>query len=242
LLVLGLETSTGHSSVCIGDQRGLMAAASLGRGRAHGEFVAPAIRFCLDRAGIDLGSLAGIAVGLGPGLYTGMRVGLASAQTIAHARHLPVVGLASLDLLAFPVRYVRRLICSVIDARRREVFWAFYRSAPGGVQRMTDFRVGPPDKLAGEIEATNEDVLCVGDGALAYQQLIESTGAEVASVLSAFPTAQSLVELALPRFMREETQRAEELRPIYLRKPDAQISWRNRGALFGAKPAGEGGA
>ncbi|MBW3605902.1 MAG: tRNA (adenosine(37)-N6)-threonylcarbamoyltransferase complex dimerization subunit type 1 TsaB, partial [Actinobacteria bacterium] len=213
MLILGIETSTMQSSVCLGTERGPLAAASLGRGRAHAEFLTPAIDFCLRRADVSVSSVAGIAVGLGPGLFTGMRVGIATAQTLAHARQLPVVGLNALDLLAFPVRYVRsdRLICAVIDARRSELFWAFYRPSLGGVQRVTDLRVGQAEKLAGEIEAVREDVLCVGDGAVAISSLLESAGAAVASHGSAHPNAWALVELALPRFLREETQRPEEL-------------------------------
>lgn len=237
MLVLGIETSTMHSSVCLATERGVLASASLGRGRAHAEFLTPAIAFCLERADVTLSSVAGIAVGLGPGLFTGMRVGIATAQTIAHARRLPVVGLNALDLLAFPVRWIRRdrLICAVIDARRSELFWAFYRPSAGGVQRVTDLRVGPPGKLAGEIEAVREDVLCVGDGALKEASLFESAGAVVAAVGNAHPTASALVELALPRFLREDTQQADDLRPIYVRSADAKISWQNRGALFGGR-------
>lgn len=235
MLVLGIETSTTQSGVCLANEQGLVASTSLGRAQAHGQFLAPAIAFCLEHGGATVGSISGVAVGLGPGLFTGMRVGIATAQTLAHARRLPVVGLASLDLLAFPVRHVRRLICSVLDARRKELFWAFYRSVPGGVQRVTEFRVGPPEKLAGEIEAVVDDVLAIGDGALAHRALLESCGAEVGSASMAYPAAQSLVELSLPRFVREDTQRPEDVRPIYLRKADARISWRNRGALLGGK-------
>jgi tRNA threonylcarbamoyladenosine biosynthesis protein TsaB len=235
VLVLGLETTTPQSSVCLANDRGIVATASLARGQAHGEFLAPAIAFCLERAELTMRDLNGIAVSLGPGLYTGMRVGIATAQTLAHARRLPVVGLASLDLLAFGVSHVRRLICSVIDARRGELFWAFYRSAPGGVQRTAEFRVGPASKLAGELEANPGDVLAVGDGALANRALLESTGTEIASPLFAHPSAAALCELALPRFVREETQRAEDLRPVYLRRPDARIGWKQRGALRGGK-------
>ena len=238
MLILGIETSTMHSSVCLGTERGVVASASLGRGRAHAEFLVPALEFCLRRAEVTLDGVAGVAVGLGPGLFTGMRVGIATAQTLAHARHLPVVGLSALDLLAFPVRWVRtdRVICAVIDARRSEVFWAFYRPSFGGVQRVTDLRVGPPEKLAGEIEALRDDVLCVGDGAVLVAGLLESVGATVASHGNAYPDACSLVELALPRFLREETQQPEDLRPIYVRSADARISWQNRGALFGGRP------
>lgn len=239
MLVLGIETCTPHSSVCLATENGVLASCELGRANAHGAFVAPAIDFCLEHAQVPMSAVSGVAVSLGPGLFTGMRVGIATAQMLAHARRLPVVGLNSLDLLAFPVRHVRRLICAVIDARRGELFWAFYRSAPGGVQRVTEFRVGPPEKLAGEIEATPDDVLCIGDGAIAQRALLESTQAEVGSPSMSYPTAQALVELSLPRFIREETQRPEDLHPIYIRKADAKINWQNRGALHGGKaPAG----
>jgi tRNA threonylcarbamoyladenosine biosynthesis protein TsaB len=237
MLILGIETSTQQTSVCLADQSGIVASAALGRGRAHGEFVAPAIEFCLRSSGCSVAGLAGIAVSLGPGLYTGMRVGIATAQALAHARRLPVVGLSSLDLLALPVRHARRTLCSVVDARRGELFWALYRPAPGGVQRVTEVRVGRPAALAGEIEALRSDVLAVGDGALVARTELESVGVEIGSTSMAYPTAEALVELAMPRFLREDTQRPEDLRPTYLRKADARIGWRNRGALVGGRPA-----
>lgn len=243
MLVLGLETSTPQSSVCLATERGVLAAATLGRPQSHVEFLASAVEFCLASADVEITAVSGVAVSLGPGLYTGMRVGIAAAQALAHARGLPVVGLASLDLLAFSTRHVRRPVCAVLDARRGELFWAFYRSAPGGVQRVSKLRVGPPEKLAGEVESMREDVLAVGDGAIAQAPLLEAAGAEIGSSPStAYPSAQCLVELALPRFAREQTQRPEDLRPVYLRQADARIGWQNRGALFGGKPAAAGKA
>lgn len=240
MLVLGFETSTPAASVCLATEQGVVAAAALGGGlehlrRAHNTFVTEAVAFCMDQAKVHPDVVAGVAVSLGPGLFTGMRVGIVAAQAFAHARGLPVVGLASLDLLAFGVRHVRRLLCSVLDARRGEVFWAFYRSVPGGVQRSTEFRCGPPAKLAGEIEASGEDVLCIGDGAIEHRSLLEAAGADVGGMADAHPSAAALVELALPRFIREDTQRPEDLRPIYLRAPDARIGWERRGALRGGK-------
>lgn len=239
MLLLGLETSTTHASVALGDARGLLCAARLGRPAAHGRFVAPAIDFCCHHAGVDVARLTGVAVSLGPGRFTGMRVGIATAQTLAHARGLPVVGLASLDVLAFAARHARREVCAVIDARRGELTWAFYRPCPGGIQRRTDFRLGPPERLAGELEAEPEEVLALGDGALAHRALLVAAGAEVADSSAAELSAAALVALARPRFEREETQRAADLAPIYLRRPDARIAWSGRGALFGgtARPA-----
>jgi tRNA threonylcarbamoyladenosine biosynthesis protein TsaB len=238
MLILGIETSTPQTSVCLGTEQGVVACTSLAKGQSHGEFLVPGIEFCLRSSHLTMDDVHGVAVSVGPGLFTGMRVGIATAVTLAHARRLPVVGLASLDLLAFPVRHVRRMICSVLDAKRGELFWAFYRSAPGGVQRVTEFGVGPPSKLAGEIEALSDDVLAIGDGALVQRALLESAGAEVGTLTTAYPSAESLVELAIPRFLREDTQRPEDLAPVYIRKADARIGWKNRGALHGGKDVG----
>src|SRR5207253_6002522 len=101
MLVLGIETSTIVSSVAFGSEQGVVASASLSRGKGHAEFVAPAIRSIAADAGIDLRSVGGVAVGLGPGLFTGMRVGVATAKAIAQALRVPVVGIPSIDLLAY---------------------------------------------------------------------------------------------------------------------------------------------
>src|ERR1700752_4670987 len=120
MLILGIETSTPVSSVAIGSEQGIVASMSLSRGRGHAEFLVPAIRHIADQAGVKMGSLAGIAVGVGPGLFTGMRVGAATAKTMAQALRIPVVGTPSIDLLAYGVRYTPRLICAAVDARRGE--------------------------------------------------------------------------------------------------------------------------
>lgn len=239
MLILGIDTCTSRSSVALATQQGMLAGAALGRPTGHGAFLAPAIAFCMRQAGVAMGDLSGVAVSVGPGLYTGMRVGIATAQSIAHARRLPVVGLASLDLLAFRVRHARRPVYAVLDARRKELFWGRYETVPGGVQRVGQFQVGPPEQLAAELEAAGEHALCVGDGAAAHATLLESAGAEAAvSPGLAHPDAESLVELAVPRFLREETLRPEQLEAVYLRKADARIGWQQRGALAG----GAGGA
>jgi tRNA threonylcarbamoyladenosine biosynthesis protein TsaB len=235
--ILAIETSTSRSSVAIVDHERVVASAALGVPRRHGEFVAPAIRFCLDHAGIDAERLTGVAVGLGPGLFTGLRVGIATAQSLAASLHLPAVGMSSLDVLAFQARYVRGLICAVIDARRGELYWALYRPLPGGVQRQTELRLGKVDQLTAELESEGQDVLVVGDGALAYHKQLADVDVDLAGPDIAWPDAAVLGELAVPRFVREETQRPTSLQPIYLRDADAQLGWEKRGRLRGGEGA-----
>jgi len=235
MLVLGIETSTAVSSVAIGGEQGMIASSLLARGRGHAEFLVPAVRFATEQSGVSLSSIGGVAVGIGPGLFTGMRVGLATAKAFAQALGVPIVGIASLDLLAFEVRYTTRLICACVDARRGEVFSAFYRQVPGGVQRIGEYSVWTPERLAAEVESRVEDVLFIGDGALVYRQHLSGLRTEFASQSRAYPNAAGLIELALPRFIREETDSLYDLEPLYLRKADAQISWETRGVQI-ARP------
>lgn len=233
MLVLGIESSTPQTAVALGTERGIVAATQLSGGAASHELVVPTVEHLLRWSGQSLGSLAGIAVGLGPGLFTGMRVGIATAKTLAQSLGVPIVGLASLDVLAFSAQYARRLVCAALDAKRGEVFAAFYRPVPGGVTRVTQFEAVSPSLLAAELEARREDVLVVGSGGLVYRGILGEAGSRVefASAAYANPSASALVELAIPRFQREEYDRLYDLQPIYLRKSDAEIAWdKRRGA------------
>ena len=112
-----------------------------------------------------------MAVDVGPGLYTGLRVGISSATTIAHALGIPMIGIPSLDLLAFPARWTSRLIVAALDARRGELFTALFRKVPGGIQRIRDPQVNTPQELSAELMMLEEPALLVGDGALRYQDV-----------------------------------------------------------------------
>ena len=163
---------------------------------------------------------------MGPGLFTGLRVGIAAGKAMAHALRVPMVGVASLDLLAFPVRWSPRLVVAAIDARRGELFTASYRQVPGGIQRLTEYQVASPDDLAVDLEATGEDVLLVGDGALRYREAFADLGrVELGDQGLAHPSAASLVQLAHAKALREEFVQPWELEPLYLRRPDAEINW-----------------
>ena len=232
MLVLGIETSTAVSSVALGSEQGVVASALLGRGKSHEEFLVPGIKFILEESEIPMRQLAGITVGIGPGLFTGMRVGVATAKSMAQALHVPVVGIPSLDLLAYSVRHTSRLICACVDARRGEVFSAFYRQVPGGVQRLSEYVAWRPERLAAEVQGRSQEVLFVGNGALVYKEKLTASRAEFASATQAFPTASSAVELALPRFMREDTDPLLELEPLYVRKTDAEIAWEKQGVVI----------
>ncbi|MFV0317364.1 MAG: tRNA (adenosine(37)-N6)-threonylcarbamoyltransferase complex dimerization subunit type 1 TsaB [Microthrixaceae bacterium] len=229
MLILGVETATEQVGCAIGGHEGVLASAHCAKGRRHAENLTPQIEFICKQAGIELSDIGLVAVDIGPGLFTGLRVGVSAAKAIAFALSVPMIGVSSLDLLAFTVRYSPRLIVAAIDARRGELYYAFYRQVPGGVQRLHDARLGTPDDLASELLATNDEILLLGDGARRYSEVFEGLArVEHAEIGNSYPSASSLVQLAHPQAMREEFEQPNTISPLYLRRPDAEINWSTR--------------
>ena len=231
MLILGIESSTQQVGAAIGGHEGVLAAAQTSRGRRHAELLTPTIDFVRRSARIDFDEISCVAVDLGPGLFTGLRVGIAAAKALAQALRVPMIGVPSLDLLAFPLRHTARLIVTAIDAKREEVFYAFYRPVPGGVQRVGGHQIGSPDDLASELLMARDEILLVGDGALRYQEAFEGLKrVELADKGFAHPSAASLVQLAHAQALREQFVAPWQLTPLYLRQPDAEINWSTREA------------
>jgi tRNA threonylcarbamoyladenosine biosynthesis protein TsaB len=227
MLVIAIETSTPQTTVALGTEQGVIGSALLSWAKGHSEIVLPALHQLLEWSEIELRQVGGVAVGLGPGLFTGLRVGVSTARALAQVLRVPLVGIGSLDILAFSVRHSRWRIAAVTDGKRGQVFYAFYRPVPAGVARETDYLAGSPGRLAADLEASGEEHLLVGGGALLYRRQLHDVGTpvEFASASTAFPLAVSLLELAVPRFHREETARPEDVVPYYVRRSDAEIDW-----------------
>jgi tRNA threonylcarbamoyladenosine biosynthesis protein TsaB len=233
MLVLCIDTATPQVAVAIGSDAEVLGhiqlARSTGRPR-HCEQLAPAIRYLCDETGVEPEQLAAIGVGIGPGLFTGLRVGVTTAKVMASALRIPVIAVPSLDLLAFELRFACRLVVPVVDARRNEVFFAIYRPVPGGVQRVSRYEVGAPDDVANELSARGQDALLIGDGALLHRErFYDLDKVDFGTPGLAYPSAAALVELATAKYQREEFVPPSEVAPMYLRKSDAEINWEHRG-------------
>jgi tRNA threonylcarbamoyladenosine biosynthesis protein TsaB len=231
MLLLGIETSTRRVGVVLASGQGMLARVELG-GHAdtgpprHAEQLTPAIEYCCGQLDVTLDRVSAIAVGTGPGMFTGLRVGVTTARALAQVLRVPMIPLPSLDLLAYPLRHTRSLIVPAIDARRSELYYALYRTVHGGVQRASDYEVGSVADLAAELEARGEETLLCGDGALRYaRELGEIERAELAGPAHAAPSLAALAELATARYEREEFCGVDDVLPLYLRKSDAELAW-----------------
>ena len=151
MLILGMDTATRRVGVVLASEQGLLGRTELGGPFAdaaprHAEVLAPAIATLCEQVGVELDHLSAIAVGIGPGMFTGLRVGVTTAKVLALALRIPVIPIPSLDLLAYPLRHSRTLVVPAIDARRHEVYYAIYRSVPGGVPAASE-PAGKPSPL-----------------------------------------------------------------------------------------------
>ncbi len=238
MLLLAVETSTARSSVALATADGVLAAAELGRDRRHGEFASPAIAELLHHAGVGVTDLTHVAAGVGPGLYTGLRVGLVTASTIAATHELPCVAVAGPDAVAHRVRHAGRRIAVALDARRKEVYLAEYEPGADGATRTGDLAVGTPEEAARALLADDRPLLLVGDGAAPVLARLEALAATPLDVAvggpdTAQPTAADLALVALARVADGDVGGPEVLRPLYLREADARIGWEERGRLRG---------
>lgn len=223
--ILAIETATPASSVALGEGRSVAASAERVDRRGHGSFIVSAVDFCFDQAGWNPGDVDAIAVDVGPGLYTGIRVGVSSAQGIAAALGIPLVPVFSLDAIALRAATGHRHVYAVVDARRGEFAVASYRPVPGGVVKDDPPEIMSPDRFRAMLESDPEEVLVVGD----LENLPDETLRGLHRVKLGrprFPEAAALLELAVGRLEKGEFPSPEDVRPLYLREPDVSISWK----------------
>ena len=237
MLLLAIDTSTRRVGAALGTQLGVLASLELGGAASdgpprHAEELAPAIDHLARVTDVSLHQLSAVAVAIGPGMFTGLRVGVTTAKVMAQALRIPVIPIPSLDLVAYPLRYTTgRVIIPALDARRDEVYYARYRAVPGGLQRDSEYELARPRDLIVDIDAAGEPVVVAGDGALRFREQLESSDlCEVAGPGFAAPSLSALVELASSRFEREDFTAAADVVPMYLRRSDAEIAHDRRPA------------
>ncbi len=225
MIILGIETSTMTGSVALLREETLLAEFTLNTPKTHTERLLSAIDCVLQSASIPIHEIDGIAVASGPGSFTGLRIGVTTAKSLAYSIHKPVVGVSSLDALASQILHSERLICPILDARKKEVYTALYRNEDDSVQRLSEYAVIAPDILLADM---TEPVLFLGDGVTTYRTKIETLLGEQALFADAahrFPRASLVAQRGGKRLMAGEADDAFALTPFYLRKSDAEIHW-----------------
>lgn len=221
---MAFDTSTDRLSVAVADAEGTLAEKNIWAPRSQSEQLFPVLERILDEMGTEPQAILGVAVGLGPGSYTGLRIGVATARGLAQALQRPVVGVASLDAVAQGLCETEKMICPVVDAKRGQVYAALYDCEQGRVRRLDDFMVLSPRELVNHITSRNREMILAGDALTVYDAYFRKRLGRVALAPEDlwYPRASHLFMLAKGSLASGSPEELPAVVPNYLRLSQAE--------------------
>lgn len=227
--ILAIETSTMMGSVALTDGCELLAEYQMGIKATYSDALLPVIDHLFNHTRVSIRDIDALAFAQGPGSFTALRIGISVIKGLALATGKPVVAIPSLDGMAHHICFSSLLICPLIDARRDEVYTAFYKRDDGhALKKLTPDRAIVPDSLLDEIR---EDVVFLGDGAERYKGLIIrklNKHALFSPLHLTYPRASAIAQLALKKLTLHEVSDIEVMTPLYVRPPEAESKWRKK--------------
>jgi tRNA threonylcarbamoyladenosine biosynthesis protein TsaB len=224
-IILALETATMSGSVALIAENRCLAEFSLQTGETHSRRLLAGVDWLLQETGIEWPTIDAVAVSLGPGSFTGLRIGLATAKGLILAGGVKLIGVGTLDGLAAQLFAAGEiLICPVLDARKKEVYCGFYRCCKHGIPRLLkEYMAISPEDLCDMID---QPVLLLGDGVSVYGDLFREKLGDLLNKPPAsvyFPRAAAIGLLALDKWQRNEFLDPAGAEPIYIRASEAEL-------------------
>ncbi|HET6454876.1 MAG TPA: tRNA (adenosine(37)-N6)-threonylcarbamoyltransferase complex dimerization subunit type 1 TsaB [Armatimonadota bacterium] len=226
--ILALDTTTDTCSIALAEDGRLLGEYNFAHSMDLSRRLMPNIVSLLKDSGLEAKDVQGIGVSLGPGSFTGLRIGITTAKTLAQVLKVPIAGVVTLDLLAHQFDYLSEtMICPLIKVRKGEVYYALYRANRGTLERLSDYQSGPIQDIAHSSLITHQPSLVIcGDAAKDnLSPLQETLGDRVilAPDWLSYPKASILARIARDMILREETADPISLVPLYIRKSAPEV-------------------
>ena len=222
-IILTLENSGMCGSIAITASGVCLAEYSLTSEVTHSKRLLSSLEFLMQEARVDWPDIDAIAVSLGPGSFTGLRIGLTTAKGLAMATGKKLIGVSSLDGLAVQLQDSNKLICPAIDARKKQVYAALYRNTDQRCKRISPQLAISPQDLANQIK---EPVIFIGDGGVLYKEIFTDKLGDLAHFALPelhFPRAAAIGSLALCKWLVNDFLDPISATPIYVRPSDAEM-------------------
>lgn len=242
MYVFGLDCSTRVTALAIVDEDKVIAETFLHIDRPHSERLIPLIEQLFAVSGLSVADMDGLAIAVGPGSFTGLRIGLATVKGLAHPLGIPVIGVSTLDALAQNGWPHDGLVCPVLDARKSEVYTCLYQGNDSGMKRLIDYQAislpGLMEQLRGWLSDSNARVLFLGDGVGVYREmLIDEFGEHALFAVPemCYPRGSQVARLGLKGFQRGEADELHTLVPMYIRASEAEVSWAKKHGQFSSE-------
>jgi len=228
--LLSLETSTKMGSIAITDNTQLLGEFQIAIKDTFSEMLLPTIDYVLKSTKTSIQDVDAFALAQGPGSFTSLRIGMSVVKGLALKNKVPIIPIPTLDGLASNISYSHLLICPLIDARKGEVYTAFYKKQSNhSLGKLSDDRVIAPEKLIDEID---EETVFLGDGSILYGDLIREKlreKAHFAPLNLLYPRATAISSLALQVIKEDQVPPQSDLfRPLYVRPPEAEVNYQSQ--------------
>lgn len=226
MIVLGIETATMTGSLALLDEDRLISEYTLNVRTTHSVRLMPALDWMLRDACMEKSQINGIAVSIGPGSFTGLRVGLSTAKGLALGLGIPLVGVPTLDALASNVPHAKYQICPVLDAKKKEVYTTLFRYENDVLVRQAPYQVIPPAELINQIY---ERTIFLGDALDVYREFFSGELGDLAIFApysQRLPRAAVVAEIGLAKLKTGELLDIATSEPLYIRRADAEIKSR----------------
>lgn len=229
MLVLGIDSSTEVGTASLFGESKLIGEKLLNLEQTHSQRLMPQIVNLIESCGFKPADITGIGITKGPGSFTGTRIGMATGKALAHSLEVPIVGISTLEVLAYNLRFGRHYVCPMIDARGGRVFSCLYR-ADDGLNREIKEALMEPKELVTQLETIEETIYFAGEVVASYQTAIEAkiTSPKFVTSLFNIPRAGAVVELAAKRLKEGVEDDLFSLTPCYLKRSQAEIQWEQR--------------
>lgn len=230
--LLAVETSTLTGAVALFEAEAVVAESRVSVAVTHGERLMAAIDGVLRAARWQLADVEAFAVALGPGSFTGLRIGVSTIKGLAFATGKPVVGVPTLDALAWTLPFCAYPVCPILDAKKDEVYAALYRTLEGRLEALSVPRAVAPATLAEELRATTEGpIVFLGDGVVPFASVLADilgTRIRLGPAGLRLPSAVTVAELGARALGRGEAADPAGLVPLYLRPSEAELARERR--------------
>ena len=226
--ILALDTTTDICSIAVAEDERLLGEYNFAHTMDLSQRLMPSIVSLLKDSGLEVKDVQGIGASLGPGSFTGLRIGITTAKTLAQVRKVPIAGVVTLDLLAHQADYLpETLICPLIKVRKGEVYYAFYQANRGSLERLSEYKSGPVSGIRqSEIRNPKSEIVFCGDAAADNLPALQETLGDrvvLAPDWLSYPKASILARLAHDMILREETADPISLVPFYIRKSAPEV-------------------
>lgn len=223
--ILGIDSSGLVASAAIADEKNIIAEFTVNNKQTHSQTLLPMIEKVVDMSGIELEQIDAIAIAAGPGSFTGLRIGSATAKGIGLALKKPVVSVPTLEGLAYRVSVFDGIICPIMDARRNQVYTGIYKMDKGNLVCLSEQKAVDIHEIMEELEKYDEKVIFLGDGVEVQRETIEKEFKKeycFAPIHLSKQSAAAVAVLGNIYFNQGKAEDAAEHKPIYLRKSQAE--------------------